>query len=298
MRHSAKDWLLLLTLVAMWGSAFLLNQVALRSFPPTTLVALRLLIGALVLIIAMWFYKIPWRYNPLLLGYFLSMALVGNALPYFLIAWGQQYVSSGLAGILMAIMPLATLFLAHFFIPSEPLNARRVIGFLFGFAGIVILMGPQSLLEMTHAGKPLLAQLAILAGALCYSLGTIIARLRPESDDLLTATMVLILASLVTLPSSLILEDPWIKPLNIAAANAIALLGLIATGLATVVYFKLLRSTSATFLAQMNYLIPLWALAAGVVFLNEAVTQRAAIALVVILGGIAISQSHWPVNKR
>jgi len=276
----------------MWGSAFLLNQIALESFPPTTLAAFRLIIGAIVLIIAMWWYGISWHSNLKLLGYFLAMAVIGNALPYFLIAWGQQYVSSGLAGILMAVMPLATLFLAHFFIPSEPLNTHRVVGFAFGFTGIVILMGPQTLLEISNAGSTLLAQLAILGGALCYALGTIIARLRPESDDLLTATMVLILAGLVTLPTSLLIESPWIKPTSIAAISAIALLGLIATGLATVVYFKLLRSAGATFLAQMNYLIPVWALAAGVVFLNEQVTPKTALALLVILFGIGISQSR------
>ena len=292
MRHSARDWLLLLTLVVTWGSAFLLNQIALESFPPTTLAAFRLIIGAIVLIIAMWWYGISWHSNLKLLGYFLAMAVIGNALPYFLIAWGQQYVSSGLAGILMAVMPLATLFLAHFFIPSEPLNTHRVVGFAFGFTGIVILMGPQTLLEISNAGSTLLAQLAILGGALCYALGTIIARLRPESDDLLTATMVLILAGLVTLPTSLLIESPWIKPTSIAAISAIALLGLIATGLATVVYFKLLRSAGATFLAQMNYLIPVWALAAGVVFLNEQVTPKTALALLVILFGIGISQSR------
>ena len=292
MHHNAKDWFLLLTLVVMWGSAFLFNQIALGSFPPTTLVAFRLIIGAIVLIIAMWWYGIPWHSSPKLLGYFLAMAIIGNAVPYFLIAWGQQYVSSGLAGILMAVMPLATLFLAHFFLPSEPLSTYRVVGFVFGFAGIVILMGPQSLLEISNAGTTLLAQLAILGGALCYALGTIIARLRPESDDLLTATMVLILAGLVTLPTSLLVESPWTKPMSIAAASSLALLGLIASGLATVVYFKLLRSAGATFLTQMNYLIPVWALAAGALFLHEQVTLKTALALAVILLGIAISQSQ------
>jgi len=291
-RHTPKDWLLLLTLVAVWGSAFLLNQIALASFPPTTLVAFRLMIGGLVLVVAMWFYQIPWHSSPILLGYFLVMAIMGNALPYFLIAWGQQYISSGLAGILMAIMPLATLFLAHFFIPSEPLSGRRVIGFILGFIGIIVLMGPQSLLEVAQTSKTLLAQLAILGGALCYALGTVIARLRPESDDLLTATMVLILASLVMLPTSLLVETPWFKPINIATTGAITLLGLIATGLGTVLYFKLLRSAGATFLAQMNYLIPVWALAAGVIILNEQVTTKALVALTIILLGIAISQSH------
>jgi len=116
--------------------------------------------------------------------------------------------------------------------------------------------------------------------------------LRPEGDDLLAATMVIILAGLVTLPTSLLVESPWIKPLTIAATGSLTLLGLVATGLATVVYFKLLRSAGATFLAQMNYLIPVWALVAGAAILKEQVASKTIFALMIILLGIAISQSR------
>ena len=285
----------MLSLVVMWGSAFMFNSLALQSFSPAALVTTRLLIGAVVLAAVAIHFRVNWKaVNARLLGWFLAMAVVGNALPFYLIAWGQQYVSSSLAGILMAVMPIATLLMAHFLLEGEPLTRRRIAGFLLGFAGIVILMGPASLREMGgDDATTLLAQIAILAAALCYALGTIIARLRPESDDLLTSTLVLGFATLITLPFSLADGPPLTAPLNGVPLIATLFLGIVATGLATVVYFILLRRAGATFLALINYLIPVWALLAGVLFLHEAVTWPALIALAVILAGIGVSQARW-----
>lgn len=278
----------------MWGSSFLFNTIALQSIPPAILVSVRLVIGALVLILVSIWYKVDWRaLNGSLALWFLVMAIVGNALPFYLIAWGQQTIDSSLAGILMAIMPLATLVMAHFLLPEERLTKRRAYGFLLGFVGIVVLMGPAAILEIGTSGKTMIAQLAVLGGALCYALGTIIARLRPESGDLLTSTVVLIFASVITLPFSFMngSDVPFrLAEVTKVSAAAALFLGLIATGLATVLYFKLLRSAGATFLAMINYLIPVWALLAGVLFLQESVSTRAVIALSIILLGIAISQ--------
>lgn len=280
-----------MALVAMWGSAFLFNTIALQSIPPALLVTLRLVIGAIVLIVASLWYQVDWREMDLhLLLWFLGMAVVGNALPFYLIAWGQQTISSSLAGILMAVMPLATLMMAHFLLPEEKMTKRRTIGFALGFIGIVVLMGPSAIMEISTSGKTLLAQFAVLAGALCYAMGTIIARLRPESSDLLTSTMVLMLASMITLPFSMTGSIPAMESITPAAAISALLLGMIATGLATVVYFKLLRSAGATFLSMINYLIPVWALVAGVIFLQETVSIEAYLALGMILTGIGISQ--------
>ncbi len=285
----------MLSLVVMWGSAFMFNALALQSVSPSALVTVRLLIGALVLAAVSIHYRVDWRALDIrLMTWFLAMAIIGNALPFYLIAWGQQQVSSSLAGILMAVMPIATLLMAHFLLPGEPLTPRRIIGFLLGFAGIVILMDPASLREIgagDHSG--LLAQIAILGGALCYALGTIVARLRPESDDLLTSTMVLTFAALITLPFSLAGGHPLTGKLSTIALAAILFLGVVATGLATVVYFVLLRRAGATFVSLINYLIPVWALAAGVLFLHETVGWRAIIALTIILAGIAVSQARW-----
>ena len=297
--HPLKDWLLMLSLVVMWGSAFLFNSIALQSLSPSLLVTVRLIIGALVLaLVALW-KGLDWSsLNRRLLGWFLAMAVIGNTLPFYLIAWGQQYVSSSLAGILMAVMPIATLVMAHFLIHGESLTRRKGLGFLLGFLGIVILMGADALKELAASPRSLVAQFAILGGALCYAAGSIIARLRPESDDLLTSTVVLAQAALITLPFSLpdmrqaATGASLAGELSVTAIGAILFLGIIATGLATVVYFILMRRAGPTFLSLINYLIPLWALLAGVIVLNETVTPQAIIALTVILAGIALSQAR------
>jgi len=292
-----RDWLYLLTLVAIWGSAFMVTRIALESFPPATLTALRLCLGAIALIASLPFInRHHLKLNRRLLGFFILMAIIGNSTPFFLISWGQQHVNSGLAGILMAIMPLATLFLAHFYLPNEPLTRKKLIGFTLGFLGIIVLMGPNALLEIKTAGITSLAQLAILGGALCYAAGTIIARLRPESDDLLTATAVLIIGSLMMLPVSLSIETPWVKPVSIQTGLALLFLGLVATAIATFVYFRLLRLAGATFVSQINYLIPLWALVAGAIFLDEKITWNSLVALVLILAGIAVAQSRFSMK--
>jgi drug/metabolite transporter (DMT)-like permease len=297
MPHPLQHWLYLLALVAIWGSAFMFTRIALQSFPPLTLVALRLGIGTLVLLVAAPMLKLKWHgISTTLLGYFLLMAIVGNSLPFFLISWGQQHVNSGIAGILMAIMPLATLFLAHFFLPDEPLSKRRLAGFVLGFAGILVLMGPQAWQDLQQQGIGWIAEFSIFCGALCYACGTIIARRRPESDDMVTTLAVLSLATLVMFPLSMGVQQPWLKPITPLTVLAMLFLGVVATGLATFLYFRLLRLAGATFLAQMNYLIPLWALAAGAIFLNEQVRWNAAVSLLLILGGIALAQSRFVVR--
>ena len=131
-----RDWALLFALVAMWGSAFMFIKIAVAHVPPATIAAGRLAIGAVVLLIvirAMGLRLPPfsgvWRQYAVL-------AFVGNALPFYLIAWGQRGIDSALAGILIAFMPLATLVLAHYFVRGEQVTRARAIGFVLGFIGI------------------------------------------------------------------------------------------------------------------------------------------------------------------
>ena len=136
-------WLGLLTLVVMFGSAFLLTKIALNDMPPLTVVTWRIVVAALTLWCIVLYQR---KAISELLPYwkiFLLLALTGNCVPFFLIAWGQQYVDSGLAGILMAMMPLVTIILAHFFVVNERITLNKAIGFGLGFIGILILMRPE-----------------------------------------------------------------------------------------------------------------------------------------------------------
>jgi drug/metabolite transporter (DMT)-like permease len=281
---------MLAALVAMWGSAFLFTKVAVSALPPETVVAGRLAIAAIGLTALLLALGKALPRGRRLWLFFLALAVLGNALPFWLISWGQQRIDSGLAGILMAIMPLTTLVLAHFFVVGERLNPVRLAGFVLGFIGIVALVGPEALLELEVGGTALLSELSVLGGAVCYAVNTIVARRRPPSDPLAAGAGVMILASAITIPLALAGGPPPVDTIPPTAAFAVAVLGIVSTALATVVYFKLVSAAGPTFVSLINYLIPLWAVVVGMVFLGETPEWRALGALALILSGIALSE--------
>jgi drug/metabolite transporter (DMT)-like permease len=290
--------LLLLTLVALWGSSFMLTKIAVATVTPATLVAVRFVIATVILcaLVAFTAQRLP--NSKRLWLFFGAIAVVGNCLPFFLISWGQQRIDSGLAGILMAVMPLLTLVLAHFFVAGERLHSGKVGGFLLGFAGIVVLLGPEAWQGLKGGGAVLIAELAVLCGAMCYAVNTIIARNRPPSDPLIAGAGVMLIASLVMTPAASLAETPWQLTPSPASVLAAAALGVLSTALATVVYFKLITSAGPTFLSQINYLIPLWAVLVGIIFLDEQPRWNALVALLLILSGIALAQWGGRVHVR
>jgi len=290
MHKALVDWVLLLALVAMWGSSFMFNKRGLETVTPLTLVAARLAIGALVLLIVVHErgMRLP-RIGPVWAAYTV-MGFVGNALPFFLITWGQQAIDSALAGILIAAMPLATLLLAHFIIAGEHLTQRRAAGFLVGFAGILVLMGPAVATRSGGSTLQVVSELAVLGGALCYSTNSILARLLVKTDFLVAATGTLLVASIMVVPLAIALEQPWTLAPSFASTAAIVWLGIGPTALATILYFRLISSAGPTFMSLVNYLSPAVAVFLGVMLLGEQPGVNAYGALVLILSGIAISQ--------
>ena len=291
MKHpDRQDWLWLAILVALWGSAFALISVSLRDFTPLQVVTSRLWIGAAVMLVLMRGRRqgIPRDGRTWL--FFLTMAILGNALPFFLIAWGQQAVTSGVTGILMAIMPLLVLLLAHFFVPGEKMTLPRVIGFVLGFVGIVMLIGPAALGEFEGQGAVFWSQLAILSGAACYAVNLIVARRAPRLDPVMTAAWVLLLSALLATTALWIDGDPLPDAPTLIPLVALIALGVLSTGVATAVYFRIVSRAGATFLSLINYLIPIFAVLVGALFLSERLPARSFFALAIILVGVIISQ--------
>ncbi len=291
MRRGARDWAMLLALTVMWGSAFLLTKVAVREIPFSWVVSGRLTVAAALLI----------PLATVLVGqrprgrrtwlFLLLMAVTGNLLPFSLIAWGQGSIDSGLAGILMAVMPLATLSLAHFLIPGERLTPYRIGGFALGFLGVVVLVGPASLQSGLRNAADLWPMLAVLAGAWCYAVSAVLARLRPPGDALTTAAAVTALAALLSLiPAPT--HEHMALPAAISPAALVALLclGIFSTAIAAVVYFQLVATAGPAFVSQLNYFIPLWAVGIGILFLGETPQPNHLYALVCILAGVVLTQ--------
>jgi drug/metabolite transporter (DMT)-like permease len=284
-------WLLLFALVAMWGSAFLFTGIAVRGFSPTALVAIRLAIAAVLLtsLVALRRERFPWTRRFWLFS--IAISLAGNCVPFWLISFGQQRIDSGLAGILMGIMPLTTMALAHFFVPGERLNAIKIAGFMVGFGGLLTLMGPEALLELRGQGTELLHQLAVLGGAVCYAINAIVARHRPPADPLVAAAGVMLAGSVIMLPIGAVPARTELLVAPPAPLGAMLALSIVATAIATVVFLKLVTVAGPSFTSFINYLIPVWALLMGVMFLGEQPGARVVIALVLILAGIALSEA-------
>lgn len=294
-RHGLHDWLLLLALVVLWGSAFGLTDQALIDFSPLQVVTGRLWIGALVLLVTMgsprrWFPRDrrAWLF-------LIAMSVFGNVLPFFLISWGQQTVPSGMTGILMAVMPLVVLVLAHFLVPGERMDRFKVAGFGLGFFGIALLTGPAALVDAGGVAQ-LIAQLSVLGGAICYGLNLIIARRSPRMPAQMAAGCVLLISAVLSTLSSVAAGESM--PAGAAPVPLLSLLslGLLSTGLATVIYYRIVARAGATFLSLINYLIPVYAVLAGTVILDERLEPRALVALVVILAGLVLS-SRKPAGR-
>ena len=291
------DWLLLLILVGMWGSSFFFNEIALRSITPLTLVAIRITLGAILLFGAMRLLKLPTPRDGRTWWYFGVLALIGYCLPFFFITWGQQSVDSGLAGILVGCMPLATLLLAHRFIPGEHITAAKLIGFVLGLAGLALLLGPEAMRQWRGTGTELAGQLACLGGALCYAGNSVVTKRMPPTHALVAAAWTTTAAAAIMLVLAFAIDDPLALRPEPAGVLTCIWLGVGPTAIATLVYFRLIARAGPTFMSLVNYMSPVVAISAGVAFLGEPLRPSALAALALILTGIAVA-TRWDARRR
>ena len=285
-------WLMLVFLSIAWGFAFYLIAVALDSFAPLTVVNIRLAVGAMTLYIIMRWqgYSLPrpghWWTR------FCVLAITGNLIPFTLISWAEPRISSAQAGLLMALMPISTMVLVHFFVQEDALTPRRVTGILLGFLGVLVLIGGDALSGI--GGAALLGQLAVLVATMAYAANAVYTRSIPAINTLVVANGSLIIGSVLLLPFTLYFEQPSLLAASGGSQLATLALGVISTGLATWVYFRVVTDCGPTFLSIINYIIPAIAFGAGVLFLGEAAAPSQFLGLVFILLGIALTQNRGP----
>ena len=285
-----RHWAMLGYLTVFWGLAFFLIAVGLRGLPPLTLVVVRLAVGALAL-----YPLMRWQGGQLPVESawwlrFAVLALLGNLVPFSLIAWAETRITSGQAGLLMALMPISTVLLAHLFVAHEQLTRKRLLGILLGFAGVGILVGADAVRAL--GGGQLVAQLAVIAATLAYAVNAVYTKRLPQIDTLVVATGSLLVGTLILAPVALVVEQPWHLAPGIDALVAVVVLGVFSTGLATWVYFRVVSDCGPGFLSIINYMIPAVAFVAGVAFLNEPAEWSQFAGLLVICAGIFLSQSR------
>ena len=279
--------LLLFVLALVWSGSFLAIRIGVETIPPLSLAAGRVLLAAVVVVAYALFKGVRLPREPRVWMYCTLLGFFGNALPFTLINWGEVHVDSGSAAILMAVMPLVTVVLAHFFTVGDRMSPTKVAGVIIGFAGVVVLVGPEAVKGL---GGDLWRQLAISGGAVCYSLAVILTRNMPPSPLVARSAGVLITSVLMIMPVALFVDRPWTLGPSNDGMLAMIYLGLFPTALATIVLFYLVQQRGPSFVAYSNYLIPIFAVLWGTMFLGEEVSGEAGAALLVILIGMVLTQ--------
>ena len=278
--------LLLLLLGTIWGSSYLFIKVTVAEVPPLTLVAGRLLLAALILWVVMAILRQPMPRRRSLWGAYTVMGFFSGTLPYALISWGEQYISSGLAALLQATMPLFTVLMAHVAISDERLTPASVLGVAVGFAGVGVLMLPD-LRQGLQAN--LWGQLAIVGASVSYAGAAVYARIRLRGQSPMASTTgQLTMGAILTLPLALLFDRPIDLSLSLPAWGAWLGLILLGTVVAYVIYYALIERTSATFVSTVTYVIPVNGLLLGALVLDEALTLNIVLSTALILAGVML----------
>ncbi len=282
------DYLLLFTLSAIWGLSFLFIKVAVATIPPMTLTAGRLWLAAFGLLLCLWATGRHLPRDPTIWRDFMVLAVAGSVVPFFLINWGEVTIDSGLAAILLATMPLATLILAHAFTRDDRLSPMKCAGILVGFTGVVVLVGADALAGL---GQEVAAQLAVAGAACSYAVATVYARCTQLSKlpPMVSGSGMLLCAALLSMPLALAIDRPWTLDPSTGSILALVVLALLCTSIASVIFFRLLATTRSTFTALLNYLLPIFAVTWGAIFLSEPLRPDALAALALILLGLAMA---------
>jgi drug/metabolite transporter (DMT)-like permease len=281
------DYVWLITLSILFGLSFILTSIGVRDIPPISLAAGRVCLAFLMLYPLMRIngQKMP-GIGPIWIA-LLASGLFGNALPFALISWGQVNVQAGLTAIFMAVMPLATILLAHVFTDDEKLNRWKFIGVIFGLVGVVVLMGWSALNAL---GDDFIRQVAILLAAICYAINAVITRKLTKISRWSAMTALMLAASLWLVPVSLLVDSPWQIRASMESIWSLVALAIGPTAIATVMILRIIDRQGASFLSQINFLVPVVGMVFGVLLLNERFPANAYIALLIILAGIGISR--------
>jgi drug/metabolite transporter (DMT)-like permease len=285
----AVNLLLLLLLGTLWGASYLFIKVTVAEVSALTLVAGRLLLGACLLWLLLVISRQPIPRSRQVWAAYAVMGLLNGAIPWTLISWGEQYITSGLAALLQATMPIFTVILAYFLAQEERITPLKILGIVVGFVGVTVLMLPDLQQGLQSS---LWGQLAVVASSLSYAGATIFARKRLMGQPpLASATGQLTMGALYVVPLALLVERSVDLTLSLAALGSWLALTVLGTVVAYVVYYDLLRRSSATFVSTVTYILPVNGLILGALVLGEPLTAAVLLGLALILLGVLLART-------
>lgn len=292
------EWAMLVALATVWGGSFFFNSVAVRELPVLTVVLARVALAALILLAVLRLRgeRMP-RSRQVWIAFF-GMGLLNNAIPFSLIVWGQQHITSGAASILNAATPFFGVLLAHLLTQDEQMTRSKLVGVLIGFAGVAVMIGAGALRDL---GVHVAAQIMCLLGAASYAVAGIFGRrfralgVSPMS----TATGQVIASSLILLPVVMVVDHPWALPVpGWEVMGAVIGVAAISTALAYTLYFRILSTAGATNLLLVTLLVPISAILLGTLFLSEALFARHLWGMALIAAGLGVVDGRPVTSLR
>ena len=276
------DYTLLVLLALIWASAFFNIKIATYSFGPVTIALLRVFFGAIPVLILCFYKKIKVEAFSKDWYWFAIIGFINLVVPFYLISYGVKSVQSNLAAILMSTTPLSSTILGHYYTKDEKFNFTKTIGILIGFAGIVYLFSDNLLINESN----FISAILILVGSTCYVIGGVLTlKIKEKKNENVTGS-ILIWAIIILIPLSFLIEKPWTYSPSVQSTISVVYLGLVSTGIAWLLRFKILVNNGLIFQSQVSYLIPIFGTILSYIFLRELITFKVVISLVAVTIGI------------
>ncbi len=276
------DYLLLVLLALIWASAFFNIKIATYSFGPVTIAFLRVFFGAIPVLLLCYYKDIKIEAFSKDWHWFALIGFINLVAPFFLIAYGVKSVQSNLAAILMSTTPLSSTVLGHFYTTNEKFNFIKTFGILIGFSGILYLFSDNLLIDENN----FLSALLILLGSTCYVVGGVLTlKISKKKNENVTGS-ILIWAVIILIPFVGFIEQPWKLTPRLDSTVSVIYLGLVSTGLAWLLRFRILVNNGLIFQSQVSYLIPIFGTILSYIFLKELITTKVLISLIAVCVGI------------
>ena len=276
------DYIVLIVLALIWASAFFNIKISTYSFGPVTIAFLRVLLGSIPVLLLCFYKKIKIEAFSKDWPWFASIGLINLVIPFFLIAYGVKFVQSNLAAILMSTTPLSATILAHFYTKNEKFNLTKTIGVLIGFFGVVYLFSDNIVINENN----FTAALLILLGSTCYVIGGVLTlKISKKKNENVTGS-ILIWAIIILIPLVSFIEQPWQSIPRTDSLISVIYLGVVPTGVAWLLRFRILKNNGLIFQSQVSYLIPIFGTILGYIFLKELITIKVLISLIAVCIGI------------
>ena len=288
---------MLILLSAIWGSAFFAIKISVETINPITVASLRLIIGSIILFLYFKYKDLKFIYSKKIIFQIFLIGLIGNFIPFSLISWSEMYIQSNTAGLLLSVAPLLTLIFSHFLTKDDKFSLLKFLSIIIGMVGVLFIFDIQNLIYNSDSSKFIIPKLFIIIAAFGYVISSILAYNMRHINSVTLTTFVTIFAALISIPFLIYFELKSISSYSLNSMISLFYLGAFPTALAFLIRFHIIAKAGPIFLSYVAYLIPVFAILWGYIFLNEKINSSTLVGVILILLGVFISQKNLVMQK-